>query len=318
MNIRSFYPYFNIPKISLFYLLFTRFKWKPLPKNQARIIFSETRGGSTWLMELLQWNGVVTQWEPLNPLFGVIGRNMNFGDRPHLKKDEQFPELVEEFNEVLEASRFSRWTIKYNKLSALLQPKYVLVKFVRANMLIEWIMEHIELSAPPVLLVRHPVAVASSQLQTFVRKQEPVLPYVVPQCRNNQRYIEHFDYLNGLTTALERNVALWCINNLPVLNNSQILNRLHVVYYEHLLNDPKVAIRKIAEAWKLTLPVTEIDSRKKSKTSHQLGKEIAVEEQLARWKSKLSDAELTALQNVLDYFGCTIYSVHSPWPMVSD
>jgi hypothetical protein len=318
MKIRSFYPYLDMPRIWLHYVLFSRFKIKPLPAGKARIIFSETRGGSTWLMELLQWKGVVTQWEPLNPLFGVIGTKLQFGDRPHLTKEEHMPELVSEFKQVMQGSRFSRWTIKYNKLTSLLQPRYILVKFVRANMLIDWLMNHMEFAVPPVFLIRHPVAVASSQLLTFVRKDEPVAPYEVPTCRNNRRYVENADYLNTLTTPLQRQVALWCINNLPVLNNQVLMKNMHVVYYEHLLRNPISILEGIARAWELELPQAEFDPRKKSKTSHQKGKEIAVEEQLMRWKKNLSENELAALQGVLDHYGCTLYSVHSPWPVLKE
>jgi hypothetical protein len=151
-------------------------------------------------------------------------------------------------------------------------------------------------------------------LQTFVRKNEPVSQYIPPQCRNNQRYIENSAYLNNLTTPLQRNVALWCINNLPVLNNREVLKHLHVVYYEHLLNDPEKEIEQIAKTWNVSLPSKGLNVRKKSKTSHQAGKAIAVEDQLMRWKNNLPDTELTALQEVLDHYGCTLYSVHSPWP----
>ena len=52
------------------------------------IIFSEARGGSTWLMEILSTiPKTAINWEPLHVKNGVVPKKLNWGWRPYIHKE---------------------------------------------------------------------------------------------------------------------------------------------------------------------------------------------------------------------------------------
>ena len=69
-------------------------------------------------------------------------------------------------------------------------------------MLAPWIPHQIQLRYKPVMLIRHPVAVALSQLDAFRGADRDAVTYKVPNCHNNQRFVQNEQYLNGLEGAL--------------------------------------------------------------------------------------------------------------------
>jgi hypothetical protein len=196
-----------------------------------------------------------------------------------------------------------------------LKPKVILVKFVRANMLADWIMNQCHFHYKPIFLIRHPVAISQSQLKTFAQTEGKADIFHIPACRNNQRFKEYAEYLNTLENPLERHVALWCINNLPVIRNAELMNKMHVIYYENLLTDPRRELDEIGKLWGENFSVSESEIRKPSKTTNQDERTTNIEKQLIKWRVGVPDVQLDKLQNVLDYFGCTLYNIKSPWPV---
>jgi hypothetical protein len=77
--------------------------------NEVYIIFSEARGGSTWLMELVKRHLIcVTIWEPLHPKRGLISDK--FGDRP-LFSGNNDDELKDKLSTLFEGKTVNYWVL---------------------------------------------------------------------------------------------------------------------------------------------------------------------------------------------------------------
>ena len=63
-------------------------KSKKFNAADSIILFSEARGGSTWLMEMLRETlNVCINWEPLHVNSGVVPKENKLGWRPFIPKD---------------------------------------------------------------------------------------------------------------------------------------------------------------------------------------------------------------------------------------
>lgn len=283
--------------------------------EHVRVIFSESRGGSTWLFEMLLQSGeMVSQWEPLHPVRGTVSElPLHYGDRPYLTPDEKDDALLNCLIASFSGKAWTPWTARYNSPESVDSADKLLVKFVRANMLAPWILHQIQLRYKPVMLIRHPVAVALSQLDAFRGADRDAVTYKVPNCHNNQRFVQNEQYLNGLEGALERKVALWCINNLPVLQNEQFMLQVQPVFYEYLVLNPQEQFAQIALNWDLTF--SGVQANNASSTTGRAGVDQEPLAQISKWMGRINDQQKENCKNILQYFGCTLYSVDDPLPL---
>ncbi|WP_158611360.1 sulfotransferase [Mangrovimonas spongiae] len=288
--------------------------------QNAILIFSEARGGSTWLMELLHHvPKTILNWEPLHVEKGVVPKEMNLGWRPYLTKNNATLEHKKLFENILLLKRFTPWTTRYVYWKEVFTSKHVVTKFVRANMCLPWIVEQFpELSYKPVFLLRHPIAVALSRLKTFNRLdlesiREPLKGadyYTIPECLNNDRYIEHASFIKGLQTRLEIEVALWCLNNMMVINHPN--KTLWVtVCYEDLVVAPQATFEKLLQAMGVKVPTSILNSipyRRASSSNYHGNLKQDPLAQLSNFLKLLSKEELTRIQTIFDYFELKIYT----------
>lgn len=70
----------NILKNIRYSIILNGLKRKSFRSENALFIFSDPRGGSTWLMELLeQTPGAASIFEPFHPNLGSLDPNLNLG-----------------------------------------------------------------------------------------------------------------------------------------------------------------------------------------------------------------------------------------------
>ncbi|MCF6351468.1 MAG: sulfotransferase domain-containing protein [Cyclobacteriaceae bacterium] len=301
----------RIPKYLLLkgFLIFKQFEVK-----DAIIIFSETRSGSTWLMEMIsETNLIIPNWEPLHPKYGVVPKDYKFGDRPKLEKDTSDNDIKLFFLKILTLKQISVWTTSFMGFSNLINAKYVLTKFVRANGMLIWMLDAFRLSRQPILLLRHPVPTVISQIKAFqsndIKNREVTLSSI-----NNKRHKKEQDYINSLDTYLEKRIALWCVNNKDIMNLEHIQEKIIIVFYEEILLNPKKQILKISKLLNIPINVGEI-CFERSSVSTGLGREtINSKKQLSKWINKLNEYEKEKIQLIFDHFGLNTYNAFSPLP----
>lgn len=306
----------DIPNQILIYLIW---KYKRFDLKDCIVIFSEARGGSTWLMEILsalQYNCI--NWEPLHIAKGVVPKKYKFGSRPFIPQKEENKLYFKLFIEILSFSISTKWSRKHLSILKILKSKFVITKFTRANLLIPYILENYELEKKPFFLIRHPIDTCLSAINTFVNKRWVHSYDGIPDIINNNRYHKNIHFLSKLQTRLEISIANWCLNNVPTINNSDVLKKMNVVFYYDLLLDPETQIQHISNSLGLTKKnrdnLLSVDYRKPRFSSLSGKLESNPINQINKNFHYLSSTEKDKIQMIFDHFDFKLFDAYSPKP----
>lgn len=314
--IRRIYIILDIPNSILIYAIW---KFKKYDLKKSIVIFSEARGGSTWLMEILGHipNSCVN-WEPLHVAKGVVPKKLRFGSRPYIQASEKSETYLNLFKRILSFTISTKWSRKYLSVSKIFNSNIVITKFVRANLLVTFILENFKFDKKPILLIRHPVDTCLSAIKTFKNKSWVSNYDEIPNVINNNRYHENIDFLSSLETPLEVCIANWCLNNISTLNNIEVMNKMSVIFYYDLVLDPSTQIKKISDDLKLSEyeknKLLSVDFRKPSSTSVTGELKNSAKDQLNKNFSRLSLEEKDKIQLIFDYFDFKLFDAYSPEP----
>ncbi len=288
--------------------------------SDSIVICSEPRGGSTWLMSIVYClTQSIINWEPLHPGSGVVPISFLWGDRPDIPEKNNNPEYLQVMSKILTLKVGTPWTLQFASAKDLAICSHVLTKFVRANLLLPWMTRNFQFRHKPILIVRHPIPTALSQIQAFDNNSPFANRFNIPKCVNNQRLIKHEPYLTSLRSKLERHVALWLINNLPTLTHSRQKYSWRIIYYENLIVDPVGEITKLFSDLHLPLNMkvlSHIPFRNPSFTSFKRSFNPDPVKQLNKWMSRLSADDLKKIQDIFIYFNFNLYSVSSAFPNI--
>ncbi|MEZ5084171.1 MAG: sulfotransferase domain-containing protein [Bacteroidales bacterium] len=283
-------------------------------------MFSEPRGGSTWLMELLAHvPKTCINWEPLHETFGIIPGELNTGNRPYIPVDDKNPAYYQWLKNILEFNVYTNWTMACLSIVKLLKSKLVITKLIRGNFLIPYFLTNFDFKYRPVLLLRHPIDVCMSQLKGMTNKEEITIAEI-PIEMDFFKKIDHSKFLDQLTSPLERNIANWCMNNLPILNQPDRLNQLMIVFYSDLILNPETELRKILDSLNICSRhkndriINSINFRKASKTDFRGDLKPDPDEQLSKNFNDLDEQTKKKIQRIFDEFGFTLYNAFSPFP----
>lgn len=285
-------------------------------KNNITIL-SDPRGGSTFLMDMLNLiPNTSIIWEPLHVERGLVPSSLNFGWMPYIPEYEVWNDARNIFTDIFSGIRINEWSTQVSSPLDYLFTKRFIVKFVRANALLPWIVNNFEFKNRPIYLLRHPVPTAISQIKEFYDK-DPFVEFEVPQQAFNEFYKQNIDFLKLLKTKLEQQVAIWCIHNVRTIKNKKNDKRWLTVFYENLLMNPENEFSRIGNELgyrftksvlqKITVP---------SKTDFKKNFIPNPSMQITKWKNQLSSSELNKVHRILKYFDIEIYSAYDSMPQV--
>ncbi len=279
---------------------------RKLDPNDATILVSDPRGGSTWLSEcLLQDKKLALIWEPLhigeNRLFKEIG----FDYRQHIPENDRWNEAQYRFEKLLSGGNLSVWTTSKVSLRKLQKSERLLFKFCRAHLLLPWLVNNFNFHRSPIYLVRHPFAVVKSQLKEDDWKTVKV-PYPIPQGRFNELFSRHQKFLEGLKTTEEVLMATWCICNGYLLTHPGNNIDWITITYENLLIRPEIEVHRISKRWGEKISVNVSAMNKPSSTSKTLYS--GIQERLNTWEHYFSQDQINKFVDILDYFKIDLYS----------
>jgi hypothetical protein len=279
-------------------------------------------------MEILnQIPGTVVNWEPLQVELGVVPKTLNFGWRPLIKPDDANPVFVKLFTDIFTFRIYNKWTTKFLTVKRLLTSKFVITKFVRANQLLPWFAVHFKdaFLIKPILLVRHPIPNCLSQLKTFqnikpeeaTKKFKAPRKFNVPRGLNNDRFDPHIDFITSLNSILERTIAVWCVNNVGVIQhkNKQDWNLL---FYEDLMLDPQGEVLKILKESNLEMDeniFVNFDFGKASASNYKRDYKKDTQLQLGSFLNRLDKDYLQKIQRIFDYFEFSTYNAFGAFPI---
>lgn len=305
--------------------LFLEFKLKPLnilkyfkqfePQKQI-LIFSDPRGGSTWLTEMIHTiPDTAIIWEPFNIHEVKIIKELGFGWRQYIPENQQWPEATKVINKIFAGKVVNEWTMLSTGVIDYLSAKQLIIKICRGNMLLPWITNQINFTYTPIYLVRHPFAVVLSQMKQggwnyqFRNFEVPCIPF-------NEIYKEHEDFLTSLDTKEEILTAFWCLTNQIPLNHHKNNQNWITLYYENLVVNPQKEIQQIFQKWKMQIPEgIEYVLRKKSWTTLDHVNVNVPEIQLSKWKRELNLDQVKRMSRVLKYFNVKVYNADDVFPI---
>ncbi|MFD2823320.1 sulfotransferase [Lacinutrix iliipiscaria] len=301
-------------------------KLKVFRTKDSILIFSEARGGSTWLMELLKnIPGVIINWEPLHVDYGVVPKSYKLGWRPKIDKENKETKYKTLFSNIIRMKTFNDWTTKYVSWKDVQSSKYVLTKFVRGNQCLPWFVNTFsELKHPPILLLRHPITTCISRLKTFegvtnvnVALLENDMSFKIPDCINNERFVNHQKYIHELQTQLEVEIAIWCVNNADIIKLEN-QNKWMTLFYEDLVSNPKQTLKEVLKGIHIELSdavVNQIQYTKPSASNYHGNFKPSKVKQIESYLDHLNQDTLLRIQSIFDYFNLKVYSAFSAYPI---
>ncbi len=315
---RKIYLILDIPRQILIYLIW---RYKRYDLKDSLVIFSEARGGSTWLMEILSnIPNSCLNWEPLHVAKGIVPKKLRFGSRPFIPTRDKSETYLNLFKRIISFSISTKWSRKYLSISKILSSKFVITKFTRANLLVPYIIKNLKFDKKPIFLIRHPVDTCLSAINTFKTKSWVGNYDEIPDVINNDRYHENIDFLSCLESQIEVCIANWCLNNVSTLNNVELMNKMSVIFYYDLILDPSIQIKKISNDLKLSEyeknKLLSVDFRKPSSTSVTGQLKNTPKEQLNKNFNRLSLDDKDRIQMIFDYFDFKLFDAYSPEPKI--
>ncbi|MEM1043134.1 MAG: hypothetical protein AAGI91_10950 [Bacteroidota bacterium] len=283
--------------------------------EEALLIFSDPRGGSTWIAEVLHHiPRTAVVWEPLHVREVPAFREIGFKWRQYIPEDAAWEAARETFDRLFRGALLNRWTCRVSDWRAITRAERLLVKFVRGNALLPWLTGQFAFRRPPVLLVRHPFAVVASQMLYFSFEKQKTPPSQwrgfgrPPTGRFNDLFHEHAAYLKTLETLDEVLLAQWCLTTLPTLRHPANNERWLTVHYETMLLEPEAVVERIFAAWDFPVPpgvVAQLSQA--SSTTNKATFQQGAEAQLAKWQRQFDPEQIRRMRAVLDYFEVEVY-----------
>lgn len=276
--------------------------------EDALVILAEPRGGSTWLAQVINTiPDTAVLWEPI--AHARAFRRLSFASRQFIPRYADWPAAKSAFDRIFRGRTVNHCTCRLSSPMSFLDADKLVVKFCRANALAPWITRVFNFHYTPVLLLRHPFAVAASQLRHPAWADQPS-QYTIQSGRYRLHHEKHASFLSTLDTKAEMLVATWCLSNLVPLRTPLTDRSWMTVHYEDLLLDPAQEIGRIFDAWDLPVPERALyqASIPSVTTQNPTPRKSGVDRQLTKWRSRFAESEIEGLKRVLDHFEIHVYS----------
>jgi hypothetical protein len=195
------------------------------------LVAGSGRSGTTWLSTLINHdNEHRFIFEPFHP--EKVAACEPFHRKQYLRPEDDRAIYLEAAEKILSGKLRSRWADRFNRKPV---ARRRLVKDIRTSLLLGWMRRHFS-GMPIVFILRHPCAVADSRLRLGWRDS---LEEVMSQKQLVEDHLAPFEAeILAAEDPFERSVFLWCIENYVPLRQPGA-EKLHVVFYEHLVSDPE-------------------------------------------------------------------------------
>jgi hypothetical protein len=272
--------------------------------RNSLVISGGSRSGTTWLAELvatLPRSAVLFEPEHIGNVPEAAQAGLKWST--YVDPDESWPEGRAFFDRVLRGQVLNWHTTSHLPLQCAIRPDVWIVKMVRANQMLGWIVKNFPIR-PPALIIRHPCATVASRSQQGWQplKKAP---------RNKQflaAYPEFADVLDGLTELVEFRAALWCLDYFAPLALPRPYP-FHVVCYERLVTDGQRELENLFDTWGLKVPQNAKEQlRVFSQTTKKRTAAGTGNDALTKWKKVLSAEQIDKILRVVSAFGLDFYT----------
>ena len=271
---------------------------------QSTIVISGCpRSGTTWVAEVLRTiPGSTLLYEPLYLRSNPILKEIGFRWQTHFDPEDRLPEAKAYMKNVLEGKVLNPWTLSRANVDTVLNTTTWIVKFVRANMLLGWMVRHFPIM-PPLVIIRHPCAVVSSQLRmgSWAHVTAPA------ECPEFFARFPQFSHIRDRVHHLDEILAVqWCMEYFVVLNEPEPCPWL-LVAYEDLVKNPESRFSAIFAHFNQNISPEGYHLIHKDSSTTVKDEFWAVNNRLSAWKKHLKSEQVARILRVLREFDLDVY-----------
>ncbi len=276
--------------------------------RESIIVSANPRGGSTWLFEVLtSIQNTATLYEPLHQRWMPELAEIGFDWHQRIPADADWPEARQLFDDILSGRKLTPDVCQYSDIKDYRTAERLVVKFIRTNDCLPWLLNQFDFKLKPVVLTRHPIAIAASTLRHENWQGRPS-HYVFPETRYSDYSDKDRAFLEGLSTVEEVRVAKWCTRNRSFLNHPGHNKDWITLHYEDMLLDPEKSLRHLFEAWQMELPEAAMSLvDKASRTSRETTFSDDKQQQLEKWQTRFTPDQIDRMIAILDHFEIDLY-----------
>ena len=280
--------------------------------EQNLYVFSDPRGGSTWLHEIVSCvPRTAPLWEPLHPHHAPALARLGFSWRQYIPQSDDWPEARAALERTLRGRALNSWSAK-GPLRAYREADRLAVKVCRGNALLPWLARQFDFAFAPILLVRHPFAVVASQKAWGAWKHEKFSGVDPDGLDPETPFGRHAAFLTEIETWEEYRTAVWCATTGHALQVPD--PRWLTVHYEHLLEDPEPEVNRLFGEWGLPVPESTPNGLHTPSAMASRTLRSSADEQVTKWTRAFTPDEVRRMAAVLDEFGVTHYG-KDPYPV---
>jgi hypothetical protein len=279
-------------------------------------IHASPRGGSTWLAELIHTlEGYVLLWEPVtlgsNPGIAQHG----FYPDTYLPQGTDDPQKRAYLHGVLAGRKLSasHLSVDHFDVRRFMRFRGFLVKFVRGNLLLPWLLEQFPVRS--IILIRHPCAVVASQLTWDAWYEIKDLSWTEQARRGIWRFPPEFeeayphihDIYRTVATADEFLALDWAIQTYVPLTELEPGSYL-LTTYEKLVVEGSQELGRIFRYLGQTPPEAAISQLGRASATTHRGSPFAMGlGALSGWKQTLSSDQVNRILSVAHRVGVDFY-----------
>lgn len=293
--------------IELVHARVTRGRFAP---EDVLIITGDPRSGTTWLGSMLSARaGVSTITEPLSLIrTRKHVKELGFSWRHFINPEAEMPAVRDYFNALFCGQVVNVDGRRDNSIGELLRTRRWLIKFVRANRLLPWLVQNYDFRYRPVLIIRHPCGVIYSQI--LHRSFDELIQIEKFDVEWIERYrTDLIPLTKRIYSEAQIRALTWALDNwIPLYMVAR--DRVTIVTYEQLVEKPEEVLRAIYASWGEELP-TEIFRfiRRPSRSTYDWAEfDDSGMKRLGTWKQHLSGKQVKEIIEVVNAVGLMAYS----------
>jgi hypothetical protein len=273
------------------------------------VVASTGRGGSTWLTEIIATlSGYTVIWEPLhlgnNPKCAEHG----FDWQNYIPRGSEAPQRRAYLQQLFTGEHLSTQVLTSLEFrpARLLQPTGgYLVKFVNANMILPWIMRTFPVSG--VLMIRHPCAVVSSQIEhggwDHVSKEDLTIPSPLLD-----DYSHLPDVYADIETHEEALAFEWALQTYVPLSSPEPHPWFLTTYEDLVAKGPSVVDALFEHLERPVPDEAHCQLHTPSATASSQFEKADGHDRLRTWRERLSTTQVDRILRVAHAVGVTCYS----------
>jgi Sulfotransferase family len=175
------------------------------------------------------------------------------------------------------------------------------IKDIRTNLFLKWVHNQFP-DLPIIFIIRHPCAVVQSLIELKWDPDKDITQFLSQKNLIDDFLADKIDLIKSLEMPEEKHAVIWCILNLvPTIQFEPSM--LNMIFYENLCTSPESEVKKVFQT--INYPYRESVfefMQVPSTTTRHFSAIVTGDDKIARWKKKLSVAQIKRILSIVEKF----------------